>query len=190
MKSPNPRTSSWWMWPEMEFKIITDWTVEDLTRSWIAGEMRSNPEYQRGAKWSLPQRQSLIDSVFRLYPVPPMFLQEITKRGLKGDSSVYEIVDGQQRIVSLSNFVKDSSRLSTPTTRSCACRTPFGPASRSGGGAQVFRPSRGPAAGIQENPAYRCPYTDGSRRRSSRSIYQTSGWHRTHAARGARRLAR
>lgn len=106
MKSPNPRTSSWWMWPEMEFKIITDWTVEDLTRSWIAGEMRSNPEYQRGAKWSLPQRQSLIDSVFRLYPVPPMFLQEITKRGLKGDSSVYEIVDGQPRIVSLSNFVK------------------------------------------------------------------------------------
>lgn len=90
----------------MEFKIITDWTFEDLTRSWIAGEMRSNPEYQRGAKWSLPQRQSLIDSVFRLCPIPPIFLQEITKRGLKGDSSVYEIVDGQQRIVSLSNFVR------------------------------------------------------------------------------------
>ena len=92
----------------MEFKIITDWTVEDLTRSWIAGEMRTNPEYQRGAKWSLSQRQALIDSVFRLYPVPPIFLQEITTHGLKGASSVYEIVDGQQRIVSLTNFLKGS----------------------------------------------------------------------------------
>jgi hypothetical protein len=92
----------------MEFRIVTDWTVEDLTGSWIAGEMRTNPEYQRGATWKLPQRQSLIDSVFRMYPIPPIFLQEITTRGLKGDASVYEIVDGQQRIVSLSSFFKGS----------------------------------------------------------------------------------
>jgi hypothetical protein len=77
----------------MEFQIRTDWTVADRTRSWIAGEMRTNPEYRRGATWSLPQRQALIDSVFRKYPIPPIFLQEITTLGLRGNSSVYEIVD-------------------------------------------------------------------------------------------------
>jgi len=32
----------------MEFKIVTDWTVE-LIRSWTAGEMRSNPEFLKGS---------------------------------------------------------------------------------------------------------------------------------------------
>ena len=53
-------------------------------------------------------RGTLIDSIFRAYPVPPIFLQEITTNGLKGPSSVYEIVDGQQRILSLSEFLQDS----------------------------------------------------------------------------------
>src|SRR5689334_10634051 len=93
---------------EMKFEIITTWTVENLTKSWMAGEMRRNPEYQRGARWSPPQKQSLIDSVFRDYPIPPIFLQEITTIGLKGPSSVYEIVDGQQRILALSEFAGDA----------------------------------------------------------------------------------
>jgi uncharacterized protein with ParB-like and HNH nuclease domain len=88
----------------MKFEIKSDWTGEDLTRSWIAGEMRRNPEYQRGAIWKEPQKQSLIDSIFREYPIPPIFLQEITTQGLKGPSSVYEIVDGQQRVLSLSEL--------------------------------------------------------------------------------------
>lgn len=45
--------------------------------------MRTNPEHQRGATWKLSQRQSVIDSVFRLYPIPPIFLQVITTRCLK-----------------------------------------------------------------------------------------------------------
>lgn len=32
--------------------------------------MRVNDEYQRGAAWSLEQKQSLIDSLFRGYPLP------------------------------------------------------------------------------------------------------------------------
>jgi hypothetical protein len=101
----------------MKFEIKTDWTVEDLTSSWIAGEMRRNPEYQRGATWKEPQKQSLIDSIFRAYPIPPIFLQEITAQGLKGPSSVYEIVDGQQRILSLSEFLKDSFETLLATDR-------------------------------------------------------------------------
>ncbi len=83
----------------MNFEIKTNWTVGDLTKSWIAGEMRRNPEYQRGATWKLYRKQSLIDSIFRAYLLPPIFLQEITTNGLKGPSSVYEIVDGQQNSV-------------------------------------------------------------------------------------------
>ena len=50
----------------------------------------------------------MVDSIFRQYPIPPLFLHEITAKGLGGHKSVrYEIVDGQQRIRALADFLSD-----------------------------------------------------------------------------------
>ncbi len=41
--------------------------LEELTNAWRNHDLRVNPEYQRGPKWSVPQQQSLIDSLLRGY---------------------------------------------------------------------------------------------------------------------------
>ncbi len=49
--------------------------------------------------------QGLVDSIFRTYPIPPLFLHEIKSKGLGGRESVrFEIVDGQQRIRALQEY--------------------------------------------------------------------------------------
>lgn len=81
------------------------YNVRDVIDQFERGLVIPNPEYQRGLQWDVSQMKSLIDSLFRKYPLPPIFLHENKSRGLRGDvSSKFEIVDGQQRIRSLVKF--------------------------------------------------------------------------------------
>lgn len=67
-----------------------------------------NMEYQRGAAWKSDQKATFVDSVFRRYPVPAIFLHEISDRGLRGDTTRrWEIVDGQQRLIALRDFARN-----------------------------------------------------------------------------------
>lgn len=58
------------------------------------------PQFQRGAVWSVSKRQRLVDSVLRNWHVPPIHLVE-TKLGK------LEVLDGQQRLRSIHDFVND-----------------------------------------------------------------------------------
>lgn len=49
-------------------------TVKDIVKAGEAGSLVRNPEYQRGEACTLPQKQALIDSLYRRYPIPPLFL--------------------------------------------------------------------------------------------------------------------
>ena len=83
-------------------------STDDLVAAWKDGSLKINEEYQRGAEWTEPQAQGLIDSIFRKYPIPPIFLHQIHSKGLGGlESTRYEIVDGQQRIRALADFRSD-----------------------------------------------------------------------------------
>lgn len=83
-------------------------STHELVSAWKDGSLKINEEYQRGASWTQAQMQGLIDSIFRQYPIPPIFLHQIRARGLGGDESTrYEIVDGQQRIRALADFHSD-----------------------------------------------------------------------------------
>ncbi|MGQ0636604.1 MAG: HNH endonuclease family protein [Planctomycetaceae bacterium] len=90
--------------------------IGELVRAWNeSSSLKINEEYQRGASWTQPQKQCLIDSVFRKYPIPPLFLHRIISVGLGGEQSVgYEIVDGQQRIRALAEFFSDKFPLLHP----------------------------------------------------------------------------
>lgn len=80
-------------------------STEELVAAWKDGSLKINEEYQRGASWTQAQMQGLIDSIFRQYPIPPIFLHQIKAKGLGGEESTrYEIVDGQQRIRALADF--------------------------------------------------------------------------------------
>ena len=52
-------------------------TVAKLVDAFKAGSLIRNPEYQRGEAWSEVQKATFIDSLFRAYPVPALFLHVV-----------------------------------------------------------------------------------------------------------------
>ena len=63
------------------------------------------PEYQRRLRWSTPQKSKLIESLLLNIPVPPVFLYE-------SDAARYEVMDGQQRLNSVREFMAGDFALS------------------------------------------------------------------------------
>jgi hypothetical protein len=76
------------------------------------GRLVLRPEYQRNAIWSNSARSYLIDTALRGRPVPLLFLQPIasTQSGLPG----FAVVDGQQRLLAIFDFLDGRYRLSGP----------------------------------------------------------------------------
>ena len=77
-------------------------SIEQRTvRSFCRRQPKINvrPDYQRGAVWSRPQKQLLIDSILRDLDIPKIYLREV-------NGGVYEedVVDGQQRLLSIWGF--------------------------------------------------------------------------------------
>jgi hypothetical protein len=56
------------------------------------------PEYQRRLRWSTPQKSRLIESLLLNIPIPPVFLYE-------SDAARYEVMDGQQRLNAVREFI-------------------------------------------------------------------------------------
>jgi hypothetical protein len=56
------------------------------------------PEYQRRLRWTNAQKSKLIESLLLNIPVPPVFLYE-------SDAARYEIMDGQQRLNAVREFI-------------------------------------------------------------------------------------
>ena len=63
------------------------------------------PEYQRRLRWTTPQKSRLIESLLLNIPVPPIFLYE-------SDAARYEVMDGQQRLNSVREFIAGDFALS------------------------------------------------------------------------------
>ncbi|BAQ62700.1 conserved hypothetical protein [Geminocystis sp. NIES-3708] len=58
-----------------------------------------NPEYQRRKRWDDIRKSRLIESFILNVPIPPIFLYEV-------DYSIYEVMDGQQRLTAIYDFYK------------------------------------------------------------------------------------
>ena len=78
---------------------------DELVKAFEAGTLVRNAEYQRGEAWKETQKAAFIDSIFRRYPVPALFLHKVVLAGLGGASGEkHEIVDGQQRLTALRDY--------------------------------------------------------------------------------------
>ena len=62
------------------------------------------PEYQRRQRWDPKKQSRLIESLLMNVPVPPVFLYE-------KELNRYEVMDGQQRLISLLDFYDDKLAL-------------------------------------------------------------------------------
>lgn len=80
------------------------------------GYLRVNPEYQRGTKWSVPQKQSLIDSLLRGYDLPLFYVHLLERKHefTGGIETTVWLVDGQQRLAAISDFLRNGFALPDP----------------------------------------------------------------------------
>lgn len=107
------------MKPEQKVK-----TVGELL-AWKTNHMlTANPEYQRGAVWDVSQKKKLVDSVFRGYPIPLIYLHHISRDigGARRDD--FEVIDGQQRINALHGFHEGAFKLFDPATDASQAKFP------------------------------------------------------------------
>jgi hypothetical protein len=96
-------------------KTEQEWkSVSDLVELYKNKMLVANPEYQRGAVWSLTHKRKLIDSVLRGYPLPLIYLHHIKKTVAGMQREDLEIIDGQQRITALYEFAEGSFSLFDP----------------------------------------------------------------------------
>jgi hypothetical protein len=60
------------------------------------GQLDLDPPYQRRSVWTLKDRKFFLDTIFRNYPCPAVFLH----KDIDGTSRkmMYHVVDGKQRI--------------------------------------------------------------------------------------------
>lgn len=105
-------------------KVLTD---EEINEKYLKGEIRIvteqaryplntikgmidskdyilNPEFQRRHRWDNVKKSRLIESFIINIPIPPIFLYEV-------DFSVYEVMDGLQRLTAIKEFYEDKYAL-------------------------------------------------------------------------------
>ena len=81
-------------------------TVESLVAWREEDFMMANAEYQRGEVWNPGQQKKLIDSIFRGYQLPIIYLHDIRREVFGKIQERLEIIDGQQRINALHRYCK------------------------------------------------------------------------------------
>jgi hypothetical protein len=92
-------------------------TLQKLADAYSRKELRPNPEYQRGAyKWTVAQKQKLIDSLLRGYQIPLFYVHLIQKVHTFTDSveTTAELVDGQQRLAAIVSYLQNEFSLPNP----------------------------------------------------------------------------
>jgi hypothetical protein len=84
--------------PDIEFKFFVFNEIKDL---FDRGRIKINTDYQRGAIWKEKQKIALIESILNSYSIGVLVL-------FINDEKQYEILDGQQRLKTINDYLKDS----------------------------------------------------------------------------------
>ncbi|MFA6032251.1 MAG: DUF262 domain-containing protein [Myxococcota bacterium] len=80
-------------------------------RDWNAtGRLELRPDFQRKEVWTLPAKIMLIDSILRGVPLPKVYLAN----EIRNDSTFRVVIDGQQRISAILEFLRDGFALAAP----------------------------------------------------------------------------
>ena len=84
-------------------------SISELARLESLGELIIQPKFQRRSFWTPDARSYLIDTIVRSLPMPKIYLR---RQVLEIDRPpVYEVVDGQQRLQSIFDFIRDRFEL-------------------------------------------------------------------------------
>lgn len=88
----------------------SNYTALDFIQWRESGVLELTPKFQRRGVWTTPARSSFIDTLIQSYPVPPLYLR-VTQSSDKR-KTVREVVDGQQRMSAILDFIDGKYALS------------------------------------------------------------------------------
>jgi uncharacterized protein with ParB-like and HNH nuclease domain len=79
-------------------------------RQWqSSGRLVISPKFQRRGVWNRAQRSYLIDTLILDLPVPPVYIRVVQSDDK--NSIVREVVDGQQRVSAILDYMDDKYSL-------------------------------------------------------------------------------
>ena len=73
--------------------------IEVIYNRILNGDIDLQPNFQRGEIWTEAKQQKLIDTILRGWKIPPIHV-------VVGENQVDEVLDGQQRLASIKNFMQ------------------------------------------------------------------------------------
>jgi uncharacterized protein with ParB-like and HNH nuclease domain len=80
------------------------------------GQLILAPEFQRNSVWPTPAKAYLIDTILNDRPIPLLFFQRVTSA--QSGRPAYHVIDGQQRLRAIFDFVDDRFKLNQSDKKS------------------------------------------------------------------------
>lgn len=96
----------------------SSYTALDFREWRAAASLVISPKFQRRPVWSTAQRSYLIDTILRGLPVPPIFLR--VRQSDDKKKTVREVIDGQQRISAVLDYLSGEYALSKSVNSAAA----------------------------------------------------------------------
>lgn len=81
-------------------------SISNFYEEFSVGKYDLDPPYQRLSVWSPEKKAFFIDSILKNLPIPPVFLRQ--KIDVDTGKTSYEVIDGKQRINSITEFINDA----------------------------------------------------------------------------------
>ncbi|WP_308538732.1 DUF262 domain-containing protein [uncultured Pantoea sp.] len=78
-------------------------SIQSIYNWFIENKLFVNRRYQRKLVWTLIEKQKLVDSILKKYPVPAILIAE-----RESAPGTYEIIDGLQRLHAIMSFIETS----------------------------------------------------------------------------------
>jgi hypothetical protein len=94
--------------PKPEYSVIPGHKISIKDFYDYEDEFVVRPPYQRKNVWDLSKQKALLDSLFRRYYIPKVIIREVR---INKEETKKEIIDGQQRIITVKNFFDNSLKL-------------------------------------------------------------------------------
>lgn len=89
--------------------------IRELLDAYERNELNIHPWYQRRSVWTRPHKAYLVNTLLEKKPIPSIYVRHYID--IETEKSIREIVDGQQRILSILNYVDNQFAARHPNHR-------------------------------------------------------------------------
>lgn len=84
-----------------------EYDLETLVKKINKGIIKLDPDYQRRHRWDDKTSSRLIESLILNIPIPTIYISQDVDVDLETDEARYSVIDGQQRLTSMYNFLNN-----------------------------------------------------------------------------------